>query len=369
MAVLGVASILPAFPTIIEELNISKTDVGMLISAFTFPAVILSPFIGILADKFGRRRVLVPSLFLFGLAGGACALTGEFNTLIILRVLQGMGGAALASLNVTILGDLYSGNRRAEAMGLNASVMGIGTAAYPIIGGALATLAWNYPFLLSLVAIPIGVIVLRSLHNPEPRSKQSLREYLGGTWGYLKNMRVAGAFMAGFILFVLLYGPYLTYLSLFLGCSFQASPFIIGAVLSCMSVATALVASQLGRIVKFVSEPNLIKLGFVLYTIALVLLPFMPRLGLMLIPVVIFGLGLGISGPSLLTYIAGLTPTEYRAGFMSVNGAMLRLGQTVGPLLFGLVYTYADFDGVFLYGAGLALATAIVGFIGGKLIR
>jgi len=47
----------------------------------------------------------------------------------------------------------------------------------------------------------------------------------------------------------------------------------------------------------------------------------------------------------------------------------LRLGQTLGPLIFGLVYIHASFDGVFFYGAGLALLTAVVGFIGGKMIR
>ncbi|GAI52700.1 unnamed protein product, partial [marine sediment metagenome] len=87
------------------------------------------------------------------------------------------------------------------------------------------------------------------------------------------------------------------------------------------------------------------------------------------VPVIIFGLGGGLTMPSLQTYIAGLAPSEYRAAFMSINTTMLRLGQTLGPLVFGLVYTYANFDGVFLYGAGLALAVAIVGFIGGKIIR
>jgi len=99
------------------------------------------------------------------------------------------------------------------------------------------------------------------------------------------------------------------------------------------------------------------------------LLPVMPQLGLVVIPVVIFGLGMGLAVPTLQTYIAGLAPSEYRAAFMSINATMLWLGQTAGPLIFGLIYTRANFDGVFLYGAVPAAATAVVGFIGGKLIR
>lgn len=368
MAVLGVSSITPAFPRIVEELQITRTDVGMLITAFTFPGVILALFVGVIADRFGRKRILVPSLFLFGLAGGACAFTRNFNILIILRVLQGIGGASLGSLNLTILGDLFSGDRRAGAMGLNASVLNIAVGAYPIIGGALATLAWNYPFFLPLAAIPIGFLVLGCLNNPEPRSKQSLREYLGSTWSHLKNIKIASAFATGVIIFLILYGPYMTYFSLFLGTSFNASPLIIGLILSSSPLIAALVSSQLGRIVKIISPTNLVKLGLAIRAIALALLPFMPSLELLLVPTFIFGVGSGILTPSLQTYIAGAAPSEYRAAFMAINAMMFRLGQTLGPLIFGLVYLYSGFDGTFLAGAGLALAVAIIGVIGGKII-
>ena len=369
MAVLGVSSITPAFPRIVEELNISATEVGLLITAFTVPGVVLTPFIGILADRIGRKRILVPSLFLFGLAGGACALVTEFDTLIALRVVQGIGAAPLASLNLTILGDLFLGRRRVAAMGLNASVLNTGVAAYPLIGGALATFAWNYPFLLPLIAIPVGILVLRWLNNPEPRSRESLREYLSSAWHYLKDIKVASAFTAVVISFVILYGPYLTYFSLYLGTSFQAPPFIIGILLSSASLSSALVSSQLGRIVKLISIANLVKLGFVIQVVSLALLPFMPNLWLTLISTLIFGLAIGVVLPSLQTYVAGVAPPEYRAAVMSINSTMLWLGQTLGPVIFGLVCIYASFEGTFLYGAGLSLATAVVGFIGGKMIR
>ena len=369
MAVLGVYTITPAFHKIIEELHISETQVGLLITFYALPAVFLAPLLGMLADRYGRKRVLVPSLFLFGVAGAACALTSDFHTLLILRVLQGMGAIALGPLGVTMVGDLFSGRRRAEAMGLNASVLYIGIAVYPLIGGAVANFAWNYPFLLSLAAIPIGVLVLRRLDIPEPRIRQNFREYWGGIWRYLKDRRVASAFAAGIIVFILLYGSYLTYLSIYLGSSFNASPFVTGAILSASFGVTALVSSQLGRILRFASETTLVKLGFVLYSIALALLLIMPRLGFTLIPAIILGAGHGLIVPCLLTYLTGLVPSEYRAGFMSVNSVMMRLGQTLGPVVFALVYTYASFNGVFFYAAIMALVAAAVGFIGGRVMR
>jgi ACDE family multidrug resistance protein len=360
MAVLGVSSITPAFPKIAGELGITGGQVGLLITFFTLPGAILAPLMGIMADRFGRKRILIPSLFLFAIAGTACAFTQNFNLLLGLRVLQGIGAASLGSINSTIIGDLYSGSRRVEAMGLNASALSIGVASYPAIGGALALLGWNYPFLLSIIALPIGILVLTVLKNPEPRNYQGIREYLSGTWKYLKNIKVAGLFAAGMFSFIILYGAYLTYFTLLMGESFGASSFIIGIIMSIASLSNAVIASQLGRINRLLSLPTIINLGFSLYALAMVLIPFMPGLWLLLIPAIICGMANGANMPSIQTSVAELAPLEYRAAFMSLNTTMLRLGQTIGPPLLGLAYVYGGMDATFFMGAGLALLVPIV---------
>ena len=72
MAVLGVSSIVPALPDIVTGLYIIPVHIGLVISAFTLPGVLFSPLVGILADRAGRKVILVPSLFLFGGFGFAC---------------------------------------------------------------------------------------------------------------------------------------------------------------------------------------------------------------------------------------------------------------------------------------------------------
>jgi len=135
MAVLGVSSISPAFTSVSQRFNISETSVGLLITVFTLPGVFLTPVFGVLADRWGRKKVLVPSLFLFAIAGGACAFAPNFNILLLFRFFQGIGAASLGSLNQTLIGDIYTGKERAAAMGYNASVLSIGTASYPVLGG------------------------------------------------------------------------------------------------------------------------------------------------------------------------------------------------------------------------------------------
>ena len=70
MAVLGTSSVSPAFPEVVQELGVSSGQVGLLITIFTLPGVLLTPVLGALSDRFGRRKVLIPSLVLFGIAGG-----------------------------------------------------------------------------------------------------------------------------------------------------------------------------------------------------------------------------------------------------------------------------------------------------------
>ena len=366
MVVMGVASIAPALPAMVRDLGISKLDVAWLITAFSLPGMLLAPFVGVLADRFGRKRILVPSIFLFAIAGTACAFTRDFNILIICRIFQGIGAAAMGSINVTLIGDLYLGRRRVEAMGLNASALSIGAAGYPLIGGALAALAWYYPFYLSLIAIPVGIIVLTKLNNPEPDSREDFKSYLVGAWGYLKNMKVAALFAAGVITFIIVFGAYLTYFAIYMDDAFNASGFTIGVFMSVSALATAVVASQMRRITRRFSEAMLIKASFVIYGLSLILIPFMPSLWLLLIPVLLLGIAQGINLPSILSTAAGLAPTEYRAAFMSINSSMIRLGQTVGPPIVGLFYVYGGPTAAFTFTAGLAFMAAAVGLLTGR---
>jgi len=355
IAVIGVSSVTPAFPGLAKALEVDPKNLGLLVTVFTFPAVILGPVIGVLADRLGRKKIIVPSLLLFGLAGTACGFARDFQLLLWLRLLQGIGAASLLSLSITLIGDLYTGNRRTEAMGLNASVSSIGTASYPTIGGALATMGWYYPFMLPIVAIPIGLLVLFALDNPEPKGDRHLKEYLNNATKLLKDRRLFGLFTASAANFVLLYGAYITYLPQLISDVFKEPPATIGILLSSVSVAITITSSQLGKLSRKYQPTTLIRASFILYAFALFLLPFMPSTWFLLIPATIFGIGLGVGFPSIQTLLADLAPREYLATILSVNGTFFGLGQTLGPLLMGIAFGFGGINSVFYAGVGFSI--------------
>lgn len=355
MAVLGTSSVTPAFPTIVRELGVSSGQVGLLITVFTLPGIVMTPVLGILSDRYGRKKILVPALLLFGLAGGACAFARSFDLLLTLRFFQGMGAAALGTLNVTVIGDIYDGRERSAALGYNSSVLSVGTASYPAIGGLLATFGWFYPFALPFAAIPIGILVLFSLRNPEPRNDDTLKDYFGSVWEHLRNREVFGLLGASLLTFIVLFGPQISYLPILMNARFDAPSYLIGAVLSGASLTTALTSTQLGRLTGRFSEKILLRTAFVLYAVALTAVAFAPSLPLLLIPAVLFGVAQGINLPNVFSLLNAHAPTENRGAFMATNGMSLRAGQTVGPLFMASAAGTLGLTGAYLAAAGLAI--------------
>ncbi len=360
MAVLGVTSVTPAFPRIIEAFDISRGQVGLLITVFTLPGIVLTPVLGVMSDRYGRKKILVPALLLFGLAGGLCALSTSFGMLLTLRFFQGMGAAALGTLNVTVIGDIYTGRERSAALGYNSSVLSTGTATYPGIGGLLATFGWFYPFLLPFLAVPIAFVVLFSLHNPEPENDQTLKEFFkgvfGNIWPRLQNIKILGLLGASLITFVLLFGAQLAYLPILMSERFGAPPVVIGAILSGASLTTALTSSQLGRLTGHFTEKTLLKSAFVLYSVALAVASLVPTLWLLLVPAVILGIANGINIPNIFSLLNEVAPADNRGAFLSINGMILRLGQTLGPLFMATVAVPLGLTGAYLAAAAVALA-------------
>jgi MFS family permease len=332
----------------------------MLIVVFTLPGALFTPILGVIGDRVGRKKVLVPSMLLFAAAGTACGFARDFDTLLVLRFLQGAGSGALGAINVTLLGDLYRGTDRAAAMGYNASVLSVGTGVYPAVGGGLAVLGWYYPFFLPALAFPVALAVIFLLNNPEPKATGSMADYARMTLRSILQPQVLPLFATSIVTFVLIYGSFLAYFPFLLERSFAASPVFIGSVMSAASVATAITSFRLGALAHRWGSRALVKAGFALYAVSLAAIPLASNPWQLAAPVLVFGIANGVNVPSILTILNEYAPSQYRAAFMSLNGMLLRLGQTLGPLLVGVAVDLVGLDGSFLVSAVLALATLLL---------
>jgi len=361
MVMMMATVIVPAFPRIMAAYNVSEQEIGLVISAMTIPLFILGPIGGIMADRLGRKRMFIWSFMLFGVFGGACAFAPDFKWILILRALQGIGSAPMGGIIPTIISDIFSGNQRNEALGFNNTMNYAGYVIFPILGGALAGLSWNYPFLLFLISIPIAIIAWIFLKVPEPEQTKSLGEYFKGTLGYLKSWKVMWLFLSTVLTYILLYGAFLTYFTIFLGKRFESDPIILGSFVSILGLMTAITSFQVGRISRKLSSLTLVIIGFLLYAVSTAIVPLISNIWLCLVPVALFGIGHGLNLPSLTEIGSKVTPLEHRAGFMAIQTTMIPLGMTLAAPLMGFFYgATGSLEMTFYLGGILALVAPLL---------
>ncbi|MFI5934399.1 MFS transporter [Actinoplanes sp. NPDC051494] len=147
-----------ALPVIKSELGASLTDLQWFVNAYTLPFAAFLLTAAALGDRIGRRRMFVGGIVLFTLASAAAALATEPWMLTAARAVQGLGGAAVAPLSLTLLAQAVPDRMRNAAVGIWGGISGLGVAVGPVVGGAVVEgLDWSYIFWLN---VPVGVIAV-----------------------------------------------------------------------------------------------------------------------------------------------------------------------------------------------------------------
>jgi EmrB/QacA subfamily drug resistance transporter len=146
-----------ALPSIRLDLGATIEDLEWTVNAYTLSFAVLLLTGAALGDRFGRRRVFVIGLGIFTLASAAAALAPNVESLIAARAVQGVGGAIITPLTLTILSAAVPPNRRGLALGAWGGIGGLGVALGPVIGGAVVEgLSWQWIFWLN---VPIGIVL------------------------------------------------------------------------------------------------------------------------------------------------------------------------------------------------------------------
>lgn len=363
VSVMGVSLISPILPTIQAAWNISASQASLLISAFTWPGVVLTPFVGLVSDRIGRKRVLVPSLFLFGVSGVGIVFVDGFTTILGLRVVQGIAGSAIMSLTVTLLGDLFSGEQRSRLIGLNASILAVGAAGYPLLGGVLAMLSWAVPFVCFALGIVVAVAGSAILPEPERSTDSSGLSYVINAARAVPTRTALGLYASIFGIFVILYGAQLTIIPFILDDLYGLSSGMIGLLLGLPAVTMGLTSSQSSRLIRHLSPPRLIALGFMTYGIGMALVSLTSSIVVLAGALFLFGFGQGFAEPITDTALNALTPDAFRGGIMSIRTSVLQFGTTLGPPVFVAVASVVGNTTTLLI-AGIAAFTVGVSGIG-----
>ncbi len=356
MAPLGTALLSPILDSLIEPFGASPASIGLMVSAFTAPAIFLIPVTGMIADRYGRRPVLLFGLLCFGSAGTAIALTTDFRIVLTLRLLQGLGFAALSPIVITSIGDLYEGSKEATGQGLRFTGSGVVQTVFPLAAGVLVVMAWQYPFLLHLIAFPIAIAVYLYFEEPvdserpetEPEDeKRDLDEQLDQIRGLIVQRRVAAMLAARGTPNIVFIG-FLTYNSILVVEVLGGTPTQAGILAAIGSISYASSASQAGRITaRFESRLYPLIAMNVALAVGITVVFLAPTIRVAYAGIVLKGIGFGVLLSIYRSIITDLAPPKLRGGLVGIAESMGRLASTLTPVAMG---------------AGIAVGTPLIGF-------
>lgn len=352
----------PVLPDIIDDFQRPDSAAGLVVAAASLPGVIAAPVIGILADRLGRRRVVVPCLVIFGLSSALAVVAPGYWVLVAARLLMGFGSAGLINLAVVLIGDHWSGQERVRQVGRNAAVLTGGLAVLPPLAGALAVLgSWRLSQAPSVLALLTAWVAWRELDDVRPpHAESTLGGQLRDAADTLRSPVMAATIVSGFLIFVMIFGLFLTVLPVHLERVFGLGAGARGLLLAVPALSATLVSLNLARLRERLGLRVLLVGGALLFGVALLLTGWAPAVPAAAGGLLLYGTAEGFTVPSLQEITAARAPAAQRGTVLAVWVSAVRLGQASGPLIFAAVFAAVGTADALALGAAVSLPVLLL---------
>lgn len=359
--ILSNTTITPNIPDILSDLGQDSSRAGILVASGALPGVVVAPILGVAADRFGRRLVLLPCLILFGLSGLGAALAPTFGWLLVARLVQGLGSAGLINLAIVLIGDHWQGLERTRLIGRNSAVLTFGLAVLPSISGLIAEVAsWRWAVAIASLGLAVGAAGVVALPDVRPENVGQLGEQLRGAAAVLRLPVVLAVVLSGFGLFMVIFGVFLTTLPVHLEEQFSLGPGARGLVLSTPAIGSTLIAFNLGRVRGRFNLRAVLVSGGVCVALSSLAIGLAPALAIVFVFSIVYGVGDGAVISTLQDVATSAAPSSQRASVMAAWVSGVRAGQAAGPLVFAVVFTATSTEVAMV--AGAALFSAVTAF-------
>lgn len=354
-------------PNILEDFHRPDSAAGILVAAASVPGILVAPIVGIFADRYGRRAVLVPCLVAFGLFGLMGAFAPSFTWLIAARFGQGIGSAGLINLTNILIGDHWQGLERTKMFGYNSAILTVSLAVLPFLGGFLTDLGgWRLAFAPYPLAIITALVVMKRLGPGPTDGTSTIREQLAAAATVVRYKAVLIPIVLALATFVMIFGLFLTALPVHLEEDFGMSATQRGLIIALPAIGGTIGSLTVGRLRGAFSAYRIAAAAFALFAVAYPLIGLTNALWMLTVAAVVYGLGEAWLLTTLTDLVAEATPEATRGAVMSVHMGAARTGQSIGPLLAGAGMAVMSTGMVFVV-AGIMAATLCLAVIAGGL--
>lgn len=368
--IIGIGIIIPVLPNLIEELiqgDISEASryAGFLMASYGVMQFIFSPVIGGLSDRYGRRPVLLASLFGFGLDYIFLTLAPTIGWLFVGRIIAGILGGSFTT-GAAYIADVSQPEKRSQNFGLIGAAFGLGFIIGPAVGGLLGELGSRVPFMaaagLSFLNWLYGYFVL-----PESLKKENRRAFdwkranpLGSILQLKKYPLIFGLVVALFLIYLAHHAVQGTW-AFYTIEKFSWTTGMVGASLSFVGLISAIVQAGLIRlIIPWIGPKKSLFVGLILYGVGNLLFAFATHTWMMFAFSIVYCLG-GITMPSMQGIISTQVKSNEQGELQGALTSLMSLASVFGPwIMTSLFYAFTrDKTNIYFPGAPLLLATIL----------
>jgi MFS transporter, DHA1 family, tetracycline resistance protein len=377
--VIGFGIIIPVMPDLIATLkhvptNNAATYGSWLMSAYALTQFVFAPIIGGLSDQYGRRKILLFSLFGFAVDYVFLALAPSYEWLFVGRIIAGITGASITTASAYIA-DVSTTETRAKNFGMLGAAFGMGFIIGPVIGGMLGKFGLRVPFYGAAILCGLnwlyGYFVLpESLAQENRRTFDIRRSNPLGSFKQMKKYSAIGGLLVAVFLLYMASHAVQSHWSYFGKYRFNWDETTIGLSLGVVGLLVAVVQGGLTRFInpKLGSEKS-VYIGMLLYTLGLLLFAFASQTWMMFVFLIPYCFG-GIAGPALQSLMAGKVPANAQGELQGIITSIMSLTAIFGPpLMNGLFFFFTSnktpvhFPGAaFLLGSVFMLSSAGVAY-------
>lgn len=375
--VMGIGIIIPTMPTLIRgftggDLSIASQYSGWLMASYAIMQFVFSPVLGGLSDQYGRRPIILASLFGFSLDYLLLANAPNITWLFVGRILAGITGASFTTAQAYIA-DVSTAENRAKNFGMVGAAFGLGFIVGPAIGGLLGNIDVHLPFyasaVLTMVNALYGYFVL-----PESLALENRRPFdwkRANPFGSLKHMSkyqpMVLGLVGGYFCVQLASQAHPSTWSYFTMKVFDWTPDEVGYSLAFVGLIVAVVQGGLTRVITpKIGERKAISYGLLLWASGFLLFAFATESWMMYAFMIPFGLG-GLAGPALQSLITQQVGANEQGELQGGLTSLQSITTILGPLFASNLFAYFTTKEHNFPGAAF-LAAGVIGFLAWGII-
>lgn len=349
-----------------KKFEIGMATVGLLVAVFSVSGMIGSAFGGALADRMGRKAVIIASLLLSSLSALGMGFAPTLTIFILVVVFVGTLSSIGHPAHEAVVADLLPENKRAEGYGIIRVVFNIAVIIAPPIAGLLIGISYSALFIVDAVISVIAAgIVIGFLPETKPAAHphakpESMRQTFAG-YGRVFRDRSFIAFIAVSVMMTLVYMNMNSTLGVYLRDQHNQPELRFGALLSINAIMVVAMQFWVTRMIKKYKPMLVMAFGAMLYAIGFAMYGFVSGFALFVTAMIVITIGEMVVSPVQQSLIASFAPEDMRGRYMAVSGLTWSLAFTIGPYFAGLILDGPNPGALFLW-CGVIGTLAALGF-------